>query len=137
MLNWYVKLKRILLIDDTLSVRFFFAMCSFGYGVDIWYDHAKDQSYHLLYSLAPHWTTPESFWGTLFVFYSIMLLKGITGQYGYWHLIFEAILGWSIWTVMAIVNVTITGYPEASIGGAIVATWLLVRYPTHWKQPHD
>ena len=137
MINWYSKLKQVLLIDDTLSVRLFFALCSLGYGIDIWFDHSQSQPYKLLYSLSPHWAKPEAFWGVLFIFYALMLLKGLTGQYGFWHLIFEAILGWSIWTVTAFVNVAVTGYPEASIGGAMIATWLLIRYPTHWKPPHD
>lgn len=137
MTNWLSNLKLLLLIESTLSVRFFFALASLGYGIDIWNDKTGDQAYHLLYNLAPYWTTAETFWGGLFVFYAFMLLKGLTGQYGFWHLILEAILGWSIWTATAIVNITVTGYPEATVGGAIIATWLLVRYPTHWKPLND
>lgn len=76
-------------------------------------------------------------WAGLYVINGLFLLKGIGGQFNAATLVFEGILGWFLWTFAAVVNGLAQGFPGPTTVCALMATWILIRYPTHWGPRDD
>ena len=127
----------VIFIGDTASVRFFFALCSFGMGLDMLSIDGSINDYKVaLYQLAPQnvpWLPGRYFWGFGFLWYSWALLWGLAGRYNFLSLALEPLIGWMLWVAVASLDVALEQHMTASVGAAVVATWLLVRYPTHSK----
>lgn len=137
MSKYFTNLRDLLLLGQTLSVRFFFSLFSIFLAVDTMLDPTPEAPVRYLSSLTPSWATEKYFWGYLLLFHACALLKGLSGKYGMIPLIFEGVLGWALWTVIAMTNIFNEAHPGISFAGFLVATWLLIRYPTHWKASRE
>lgn len=126
-------IRHIILIGPTLPVRAWFALMSLGWGFELAVDDSPEAAYTILFQLAPKWCNPHLFWGVVFTLHAGTLIKGLTGRYGLFSLFTEAILGWILWICVSGAYWISDGHPGAMSVGVLVATWLLVRYPTHSK----
>ena len=122
------NIGHLLLSADTAPSRFWFAMVSIFAGVN----HIGSVSIAagvLMVELAPNWV-----WCLLFNLHGVALLYGvITHRFNKALLFFEGILGATLWIATAAATTFANGKPDAAVAGAIIAIWLLIRYPTHWE----
>ena len=115
----HFKRLRSVLRSDTCPTRFWFAIADFGMAVGLF---ANYQATLLVFGCA-----------MLFVLHATALLYGVfTRRFSKRGLVFEGLLGATIWLIAAAIQV-IAMTPNAIIAGAFIATWLLVRYPTRWE----
>ena len=133
MRKYYQNVRDMLLIGQTLSVRFFFAIFSLLAAMDVWLDRSSDAAITLLMTFTPGAVPLVGFWVFLFIAHALMLLKGLSGRYGVIHLLLEAVLGWILWASLSMAYMYTEGHPGIPFAGFLVATWLLIRYPTHWR----
>lgn len=131
--KWVQRILDLLLMGSTLEVRFFLCLFSLGMAVDLAFDLHPCHETIVLFQLTPSWAQPNFFWGFPFFLYAMMLFKGLGGRYGIIPLLLEGILGWAIWTLVAVTYFVVESHPGPEVAGALAATWLLVRYPTHWE----
>lgn len=123
----------IVLVKPTDSVRLFFGMTnlfvaiSMGMGVPT----QADRLHAIIYAMTPMWATAHYFWAACFMAYALAVFVGLTGKYSIWSLVYEPIFGWVLWVTLAGVDWGLLGHPGGLTGGAVIATWLLIRYPTH------
>jgi hypothetical protein len=114
--------------ENTIVARFWLATLSFFFAVDMLIDIGEPSDI-LMQLMAPAWC-----WATLFFVNSAALLYGvITKRYDTFLLILEGILGTALWFCAAFAHWYSQGAPDAITAGALMATWLLIRYPTHWE----
>lgn len=125
-------LKSTLLVSDTRAVRLFFAILSILFGIDMYLDVAAPE-FVAIYSMTPRISNPNVVWSLSFMMYGMLLIKGLAGRHGLFYLVFEAIFGWTLWTMLAVSSTLIHHHVDIVSGGTIIATWLLVRYPIHRK----
>jgi len=115
----YLKRLRSVLRADTCPTRFWFALADIGMAIGML---ANYQITLLVVS-----------WAMLFVLHATTLLYGVfTRRFSKYGLVFEGLLGAIIWLIAAAIQI-IAMTPNATIAGAFIAIWLLVRYPTHWE----
>jgi hypothetical protein len=122
-----------LLIGQTTSVRFFLAVFSLFLALDISLDMKPDESIEFIFHTITGSLGGRELWIGLLLLHAFMLLKGLTGRYGPFHLIFESVLGWALWALLAVSQIIVDGHPGIAFAGFLMATWLLIRYPTHWR----
>lgn len=127
------QLKYIFKTSETVSVRFWFALASIGFGCFMMFMRhtleVDSMEYIYMFLLADKYT-----WGTLFILHGTALLYGaLTGRFSNTLLIIEGVLGCAVWTVAAIAMTLSQGTPGPTVAGGLIAIWLLVRYPTHWE----
>lgn len=79
--------------------------------------------------LAPNWV-----WGLGFLIHGGSVIYGVaTHSFNRLLVVLEGLLGTIVWTTSAVVVVVTQHTVGAHVVGALVAFWLLVRYPTHWE----
>lgn len=132
---WRV-LRDILLFGSTVEVRFVMAMASFAYAAELALSDGGHK-FGMLTLLTPPFADPNVLWSVSFAVYGVALIAGMTGRYGVVSLMFEAVLGMSLWTTVAIVGSLSHAYISHDLGAALIATWLFVRYPTHYRRVTD
>lgn len=120
------------LVAQTRPLRLILALLNFLYPIQLW-ARRDDAVYQTLINSMPT-AFPIVMWSALFVFNGIYLVKGLSGEYNVKTLMLEGVLGWSLWTWTAVVLSSSQGSPHASLISAIVMTWILWRYPTHYTQ---
>lgn len=76
----------------------------------------------------------QVFWTLAFAVHSLYLIKGLSGDYNFYSLMFEGVLGWCLWTWFTLVVWIATGIVPVTLVGTIAMTWILIRYPTHWTR---
>ena len=73
-------------------------------------------------------------WTMFFWVHGFSLLAGLSGRYNTWTLMVEGVMGWGIWTWLAVILSVAQGTPHPTLGAALVMTWIGWRYPTHWTR---
>jgi len=115
----HFKRLRSVLRSDTCPTRFWFAIADLGMALSM-----------LLSNPSSIWYFG---WSMLFILHATALLYGVfTRRFSKHGLVFEGLLGATIWIITAGIQI-IALTPNAIIAGAFIAIWLLVRYPTHWE----
>lgn len=118
--------------SQTTSTRFWFGFASIGFGSFMMSSPAVlngSSEYSMMLKLAPNFV-----WATAFAVNGLSLLYGVfTKTYSRTLVIFEGLLGTVAWTACAATIVISQHTFGATVAGAAVAFWLLVRYPTHWE----
>lgn len=114
--------------ENTIVARFWLSVLGFFFAMDMLADVGEPADLIMLL-MAPSWC-----WATLFLVNSTALLYGvITKRYDTILLVLEGVLGTTLWFTAAIAHWYSQGAPDAVTAGALMATWLLIRYPTHWE----
>lgn len=122
------NMRHLLLKADTAPTRFWVALASAGFSAEQVVD-VTGISARLMQMFAPSWV-----WSALFAIHACALAYGIvTARFSKPLLFSEGILGAALWWGAALCHAVAYSSPDASIAGALIATWLLVRYPTHWE----
>lgn len=124
----YQNLVQLLVRADTVSVRFWFAIASISASLNH-YTANHGSVATAMAALAPH-----GVWLSLFLLHGCALLYGVlTHKFGKTLLFLEGILGTALWVAAAFAVIQTKGMPDATLAGALIALWLLIRYPTHWE----
>ncbi len=133
-LNWLALNRRraawLTLYSETTAARFWFGLLSLGYAsflVFSEYAHHPGSSYVLMFKIAAEWV-----WATAFILNGLALLYGsFTRKYNTFLLLLEGVLGVAVWSAAAAATTIEQGAPGGTTVGALIALWVLVRYPTH------
>ena len=132
MLRVWEQLLWVLTKSQTTSTRFWFGMAGIGFGSFLMFSPAVTNGvseYAMMMKLAPSYV-----WSLAFSINGLALLYGVFSQtYSKTLVIFEGLLGTMAWTTTAVTIVISQHTLGATVAGAAVAFWLLVRYPTHWE----
>ena len=124
----YARLKWLILQADTVAVRFWFSLAGLGFCVDTLSGPISARE-HAMFLLAP-----QLVWFGLFALHACALLHGVfTKRFNTVLLMLEGVLGTALWGAVSVVTMLTQGGPNATVAGALIAFWLLVRYPTHWE----
>jgi hypothetical protein len=119
----------ILLKADTTTIRFWIIIFGICFGIDTLVNHDDDLIFYLMARLAP-----LSIWSALFFTHATAVVYGVmTRRFNTILLIGEGILGATLWSAVAVLNLYDHGAPDLLFGVALLALWLLLRYPTHWE----
>jgi ABC-type transport system involved in multi-copper enzyme maturation permease subunit len=120
------------LSSQTVACRFWFGFTSLGFGSFLIFSgavHNPNSEYRYMIQLAS-----DEVWAAGFVVYGIALLYGVfTRSFSKIQLYLEGVLGVAVWAGGGIAVSLAQGTPGAMSVGALLAFWLLVRYPTHWE----
>jgi hypothetical protein len=131
--SWLDYLSYTLLFGDTRPSRFWLAMVNIFFA---WYLYGQwDADPNFTMQLAAfqfHAHTAAFIWIALFIVHAVFLLVGLKGKYNFLTLLFEGWMGWSIWTWTAITHWMMQGFPGPTAACALMMTWIMIRYPTHW-----
>lgn len=123
----YARLREVFLESETVAVRFFLGMMALGYAI-----YMPATTYHQHYALANQWIHP-AIWSVFFLLHGSALMYGvITQRYSLFLMIVEGFLGAFVWLVLGIATSVAQGVPGPTLAAALVAGWVLVRYPS-WK----
>ena len=115
---------------ETSLVRFWFAFASLGWGLKMLLTTPQQLESPSVVALMP-----MSWWGVLFTLHASSLMFGaMTRRYSHVMFVFEALLGFALWTAIAWGIWIDLGYMSLSTTGALVAFHLFMRYPTHYKK---
>jgi hypothetical protein len=127
----WARVSRIVLYGDTASMRLWLSLVEILLGLYLWNAaHITPYFESMLASLPV--TNPIFWYSTLFWVHSLFLIAGLTGRYSVWTLMFEGVMGWCLWGIVAISNTVQQGFPGPFSACWLVMTWILIRYPTHW-----
>ena len=138
MKSTYMALKSAILVEPTLIVRLAFVLLNLGYLLDMYRNTAvSDPSYAVLAALTPPGVNPAYFWTGLVVLYVANLIKGLTGQLGWTSFVFEGLLGVFIWSCIASAEYVTGGDVGVTTVRLLIAMWLFIRYPAHWRKSCD
>lgn len=123
------------LYTETTSSRFWFGLLSLGYASFMFFSEYASHpgsSYVLMFKIAP-----DYIWSLAFVIHGLALIYGaFTRKYSTFLLILEGVLGVAVWSAAAAATTLEQGAPGGTTVGALIALWVLVRYPTHheWER---
>lgn len=128
-----VRLHWLVLHSQTTATRFWLGVASFGYASLLFstknIEHTSE-SFHLMMQLAP-----AHIWAMCFSIHGIALWYGaVTRTFSQILLLVEGVLGSAIWVGAAASYAIAQGIFGPTAAGALIAIWLLVRYPTHWER---
>ena len=119
----------------TLLVRLFFAAVSFGWVSYILTDTAGFAMRHP--TVVEYVAAPNKL-GILFSIYASAVMYGVfTGRYSFILLLVEGFLGIFLWGSVGIADWANQGAPGPTFFAAIVALFLLARYPTHYQKGYE
>ena len=125
------RVLRLLLEGDTALVRFWFALCSYGWAAFIFF--ATDQ-FLLEHPESYHLARAEQL-GVLFAVYATATMYGVvTRRFSVPLLFVEGALGTFLWGGIGIVDMLAQGSVGPAFGGGLIALYLLMRYPTHYTK---
>lgn len=126
------RLERILFKDQSTTTRFWFGIVTVFFGFFISMSHTVDNphsEYTLMLKLAPPWL-----WAMAYFLNGAAYIYGAyTNRYSKVQLMLEGTLGVVVWVGSAYAVSITQGVIGAHAGGALIAFWLYVRYPTHWE----
>ena len=132
LLALYCRLRWLALRSQTSAVRFWFGLASLGFS---WFFFTFNSlthpsaGYAIMYSLAD-----VRVWAIGFGVHGAALIYGsMTRTYSNLQLILEGVLGVTVWGASGLALAFAQGTMSATVAGAFVALWLLIRYPTHWE----
>ncbi len=130
------RLLWLAIYSETTSSRFWFGLLSLGYASFMSFsDYAAHpgSSYVLMFHIAPAWV-----WSLAFTTNGLALIYGaITRKYSTFLLLLEGVLGIAAWSAAAAATTIEQGAPGGTTVGALIALWVLVRYPTHHEWDHE
>jgi hypothetical protein len=122
------RIKWVYLISETQTVRFWFGFFGLFMAFDIIVSATQPEYPRIVLLL------PSSAWSLLFTVHACALWYGvITRKFNQLLLLLEGVLGTALWVSYAIIMILYQGGPDDTTAGALIAFWLLVRYPTHWE----
>ena len=122
-------LLRMLLLADTRLLRFWMAMCSFGFAIWVVFDPSYSDHHKMATLLA---IAPVQ--ATLFFTHGVALMYGVcTGRFSTALLLCEGLLGVFLWFGVGIAEAIEQGVPGPMFVAGLVAVYLLIRYPTHYE----
>lgn len=117
-----------LLYGNTGPVRFWIAILDIVYAFFLY----KKADLNML-AIFPH-EYANILWAALFTVNALFMLYGLFGNYCRLVFLLEGIMGWGLWTFTAIVNTIAEGVPGPLFVCALIMTWIIIRYPTQWKE---
>lgn len=125
----------VLWTTETTAVRLWFGLVSIFFALFIFESPLFDYynaEYHLMATISPYWIDSRHFWGILFATNGVALIYGVLFKvYSTKLLILEGLLGVAIWGSSAAAVYYAQGTIGAHTVAAMMALWLLARYPTH------
>lgn len=127
----WLRVKRAVLIGDTVPVRIVLALVEALLSVYLWKAAHITPYFEAMLASLPV-ANPIFWYSLLFGGHSLMLIAGLSGRYNIWTLMFEGVLGWCLWGIVTITNTAQQGFPGPFAGCWAAMTWILIRYPTHW-----
>ncbi len=129
------RLWIVLWTSETTAVRFWFGLASLAFSIFIFNSHLFDYynaEYHLMSTISPTWIDSRVFWGSLFILNGTALLYGIVFRiFNTYLLLLEGVLGLALWGSSAVAVFFAQGTVGAHTVVALLALWVLARYPTH------
>lgn len=126
------RMEFILFVDQSTTTRLWFGIVTMLFGLFISFSHAVDNAhseYTLMLQLAPSWLWAFAYFtnGAAYIY------GAYTNEYSKLQLMLEGTLGVVVWVGSAYAVSVTQGVIGAHAGGALIAFWLYVRYPTHWE----
>lgn len=116
--------------SQTSAVRFFFGLASIGMASFMGFSttvHNPDNEYVVMLGLMR-----DDVWALIFFLNGAALVYGVISRhYNLLLLWFEGILGMAAWIAAAFCMTIAQGTPGAAVCGALIASWICYRYPTH------
>jgi hypothetical protein len=128
----FSRINQILFVDQSTTTRLWFGFVTFMFG---WFFVASEtvhnnlSEYKMMLRLAPDWLWAIAFW----VNGAALMHGAYTNRYNKLKLFLEGVLGVVVWVGSAYAVTVTQGVLGAHAGGAIIAFWIYVRYPTHWE----
>lgn len=126
------RMNFILFIERSTNSRMLFGAVTWMFGWFFAFSHTvhSDLSeYVLMMKLAPDWLWAIGYW----LNGSAVMYGAYTNKYSKLQLMLEGTLGVVVWVGSAYAVSVTQGVIGAHAGGALIAFWLYVRYPTHWE----
>lgn len=121
--------------SETTAVRLWFGTASIFFAIFIFESPifiSYEAEYHLMVQLSPYWIDARAFWGILFIINGSALIYGVLFRaYSTKLLILEGLLGVALWGSSAVAVYHTQDSLGAHTIAAIIALWILARYPTH------
>lgn len=127
----YCRISRIILFGDTAGVRLMLALIEILLSLYLFNAAHITPYFEAMLSSLPT-DDPRLAYSVFFAGHSLFLIAGLTGKYSVWTLMFEGVMGWCLWGIVAITNTIQQGFPGPFFGCWVVMSWILIRYPTHW-----
>lgn len=125
-------LVKALVSDNTIQLRVFFSLVSFGWVSYILSDKAAFADHHPY--VVEYMSAPEKL-ATLFLVYSCAIMYGAaTGRFSFILLLIEGYLGVFLWMGVGIADWVQQGAPGPAFFAGLIAAFLLARYPTHYTR---
>ena len=125
------KLVTLLLFGETRLLRFWLALCSFGYAAWVAFDPDYATGHAEAVSLAS-----VNMQVALFILHGLSVMYGVvTGRFNTVLLMTEGLLGVFLWFGLGMAETTHQGTPGPMLIAGLIAIFLLVRYPTHYGVP--
>lgn len=126
------RMEHILFIEQSTTTRLWFGIVTVLFGTFMALSHEVENNhseYVLMLQLAPHWL-----WAWAYIVNGCAYIFGAyTNKYSKLQLMLEGTLGVTVWVGSAYAVSVAQGVIGAHAGGALIAFWLYVRYPTHWE----
>lgn len=123
------RFVRMLLIGETILLRFWFALASFGFSLWIYFD----ETYIINHHVASEMTAPGAQVILFFLHGCATLYGALTGRFSQILLILEGLLGVFLWVGIGGAEMVQQGIPGPMlVAGGGIALFLLMRYPTHY-----
>ena len=126
----YGRLYWLFRYSPTTAVRFWFGLASLGMASFMVFSptvHLPNNEYVIMLGLMR-----DKVWGLAFAINGFALMYGVLRRtYNLYLLWMEGILGTASWIAAAFCMTLAQGAPGASVCAALIAAWILYRYPTH------
>ena len=126
------RMDELLFKEQSTTTRLWFGIVTIFFGVFAWFSPtitSPHSEYELMMELAPYWLWALAYW----VNGAAYLYGAYTNKYSKIQLMLEGTLGVTAWVGSAYAVSVAQGVIGAHAGGALLAFWLYVRYPTHWE----
>ena len=121
-----------LVVADTRPLRLALALVAFLYPFQLFAN--VHQAHYEAFIETIKLPTAIHIWTAIFWVHGISLIVGLSGRYNTWTLMIEGVMGWMLWTWLAVILSVAQGSAHPTLATAILMTWILARYPTHWTR---
>ena len=132
---YFRRLVEILANKDTEPSRIFIAL------VDIFFAHymtsgVSVDDFAVMFTAFNH-GNEHMVWIDLLLTHATMVLRGLTGKYGFMTYMLEGALGVFIWSITAITHTMAQGTLGPTFAVFLMAAWICARHPLDWNDQQE
>jgi hypothetical protein len=132
---WLLRIGHILAWDDTRPSRLFIGLLDLVFALYLTSAVSQDDMAVMSKSLQGGDATPA--WIVLFVLHGLLILRGLTGKYGFLTMMGEGVLGVFIWGITALTHTMAQGIPGPTSVCLAIALWICARHPLDFQKTED